>query len=205
MSTHLLATLACISTLLAGAAPAVAQDGAPAATPAAAPAPTAPVLFPEAGPAPRNWAVTMSPVHLFLPVIEIAVERRIERKLGIAVMVGGGSIENDQGDKFTVSEVGLSARYYVLGSFAKGMQLGGALEYLKVKSDDINGSSVSVNGSGFVVAPFIGYKRTFGFGLTLDGQLGAGLIAVEAEADNGAMEEESRVSAYLNLNIGWSF
>ena len=172
---------------------------------AGGPRPSAIVLFPEATKAPRNWAVTISPIHLVLPLVEFTVERRIKRKLGVALMLGGGSVTDDLDNKFRVAEVGLSARYYVLGNFAKGMQIGGAIEFVSVKGDNINGSSVSVQGSGLVVAPFIGYKHTFGFGLTLDGQLGAGLTAIQAEADNGAREEESSVNVYLNLNLGWSF
>ncbi len=187
----------CTAVLLGLCAPALAQSGD------ATPAPAA--LFEKPAPTPRNWAVTMSPVHLVLPVIEFAVERRLASNLGVALMFGGGSVTDDLDNKFTVGELGVSVRYYGLGDFAKGLQVGAALEYLTVSGEDVNGSSVDVEGDGVVVAPFIGYKHTWGFGLTFDGQLGPAFTAIEAEADNGATEEESRVGAYLNLNLGWSF
>ena len=143
-----------------------------------------------------------------MPVLEITAERRLAAKVGVAAMLGAGEITASSGvveNTFTVFELGLSARYYVLGSFNKGLQVGGAVEWLTVKGDDVNGSMLSGVGNGVLVAPFIGYKHTFSWGFTFDGQLGTAFTAIRAEADNGAMAEESNTSVYLNLNLGWSF
>jgi hypothetical protein len=184
-----------------------AQTAAPA--PAPAPVPATPAeLFPVETPA-RSWAVTTSVPHLLFPILEVTVERRLSSNLGVAVMVGAGKVTAESAvgveNTFRAFELGLSARYYVLGNFASGMQVGGAIEYLGLKGDNLNNTMVSGSGSGLLVAPFIGYKHTWSGGLTFDGQLGPGFVAARAEADNGAMTEENNTFAYLNLNLGWSF
>lgn len=187
-------------------------NGAPVPVdPTPAPA-TAAELFPVKAPSPRNWAVTISPVHFLLPVFEITGERRLSQNLGVALMIGAGSLtakDESAGNvenTYKLAEIGASVRYYGLGTFAKGMQFGGALEFIRLTGDDIGGSMVSGIGSGLLLAPFVGYKHTMKLGITFDGQLGFSYAAIRAKTDNGLVQEDSkRVNAYLNLNVGWSF
>ncbi len=192
------------------ASPALAQEGeAPAAGPSA---PTAPAeLFPKQEESPRQWAVTISPMHFALPMLELTAERRLSPTLGVALMMGVGSVtDRDEAsgvdNKFNVIELGASARVYGLGRFEKGIQFGGAVEYIRVTGDDINGTQARGIGNGVLVAPFIGYKHTWSFGFTLEGQVGPAYSAIRADSEDGGMEESSsRLTAYLNLNLGWSF
>jgi hypothetical protein len=147
-----------------------------------------------------------------LPILEVTLERRLKRNLGVAFMLGGGSI-TDKADmpgevdnKFKVFEIGTSLRYYGLGNFQKGLQFGAAAEYVRLTGENIGGNMVNGVGSGLLLAGFIGYKYTFGFGLTLEGQLGPQFAAIRGETDDGAVQESSkRFTTYVNLNAGWTY
>lgn len=182
---------------------------APASADPAPPAPAgnAPVLFPMAVPQPQKLSITMSPLHLFLPVLELAAEHRLSRNLGVAAMLGAGKVTDPETDNtFNLFEVGGSLRYYALGTFKKGMQLGGAAEYVRLKGENLNDTMISGVGNGLLLAIFIGYKYTFGSGLTLEAQLGPSVLVLRAKADMGAGESASNATGtYLNLNAGWSF
>ncbi len=148
-------------------------------------------------------AVTVSPIHLVLPVGEVTAEVRVAPKLGIAAIAGAGSVRVDDVDRrIGVYEGGLSARYYVTGSFARGIQLGAEAIYLHAQTTDDVMSSVRAEGLG--LSPFAGYKWTHHAGFTLEGQLGVTYIAVRAKSDT-ASAEDRRVGPMLNLNVGYSF
>jgi hypothetical protein len=199
----------CLATTAGAQEPAPATpDPAPtpeAQPPEAKPAPPAP-LFLQPKPQPQKLSITMSPIHLFLPVLELSAEHRLSRNLGVAAMLGAGKLTDpDTDNTFNVFEVGGSLRYYALGTFKKGMQLGGAAEYVRLKGDDLNDSMISGVGNGLLIALFVGYKHTFGSGLTLEAQLGPQLLVLRAESDDGGESASNATGTYLNLNAGWSF
>ena len=73
----------------------------------------------------KTIAVTISPVHLVLPVVELTGEYAVTPKIGVALIVGVGTITpSGSNDKFTAYEAGASFRYYALGTFRSGLQLG---------------------------------------------------------------------------------
>jgi hypothetical protein len=171
--------------------------------------PPPPPLLPPPPPAQDlpKVAITISPVHLILPVAELTAEVRVAPKFGVAGIIGVGSVPllgltDDNDDRATVFELGASGRYYVLGSFRRGLQLGAEALYLHAKLDST--SAGTVKGSGLALAPFVGYKYTHRSGFTFDGQLGVSFTAVRAESSSDA-EDDSDVAPLLNLNIGWSF
>jgi len=120
-------------------------------------------VAPPPPPPERAIAVTISPLHLLSPIVELTGEYRVGPKLGVAATLGAGSVTAKDGGgtehRFTVGELGGSARYYVTGSFARGLQVGGELMYLLVKLDDPM-TTVRATGDGLSVSPFIGYKWT---------------------------------------------
>lgn len=211
--------LASALTLAVGSSLAHAQapgaDPAPAPAPSAAePAPSAsagsfvPVAPPPAEvPAPVSTrplptvAITISPLHMVVPMLELTGELRVGRKLGIAAIGGVGSIRDEVTDRqIRVFEGGASVRYYVLGTFRHGMQLGGELLYVKANTAD---TMVEVRAKGLGISPFIGYKYTHRIGFTVDTQLGISFMTAQGESAN-ATAEKSKVGALLNLNVGWS-
>jgi hypothetical protein len=189
-------SFALLAVLVLGAHAAHAQPGAPVPEPS-----TAPPEKPEEEL--KTVAITISPVHLAFPMVELTGEFRVGRKLGIAAIVGAGEATDSVSDvTVKVYEFGASARYYLLGNFRHGMQIGGELLYVKANTKDTN---IRVSGEGFGVSPFLGYKWQHRSGFTIDTQLGITYIAVRAKAEStNQMEEDSKVGALLNLNVGWS-
>lgn len=157
-----------------------------------------------APPPQHSVAVTFSPLHLAMPIIEVTGELRASDKLGVAAIVGGGSIDSG-GTTFKAWEAGGQVRYYLLGSFEHGMQLGAEVLYVGVSGDDIAGTKISGAGAGLAVGPFLGYKYTAGIGFTFDCQVGAEKVAIAADTSNGAHDDQQSVIPLLNLNVGWSF
>ncbi len=158
----------------------------------------------------RPISITFSPIHLALPVFELTGEYAINPQIGLAGILGVGqaSVKDSLGNKesFSVFEAGASFRYYVLGTFRHGMQLGLEALYLSVEGEVDNAVGI---GRGMSVGPFVGYKFIASFGLTVDIQGGIAytLIGAEASNDSGdsASASQDETLAILNLNFGWSF
>jgi hypothetical protein len=179
------ATFVILTALLAGSA--AADDLAPTAARSDEP----------------SVAITASPVHLAIPMAEVTVEVRVADKIGVAAIAGIGALR----DKATNTNValyegGVSARYYLTGSFRSGIQLGAEALYVRASTD---ASGIEVEAAGLGVAPFAGYKWTHHSGFTFDGQLGATFMVARAKAETGEMAERSGVGPMLNLNLGYSF
>jgi hypothetical protein len=157
-------------------------------------------------------AVTFSPLHLVSPIVELTGEFRLHDKFSVAAIAGVGSITTEVPDgsteeekSFSAWELGGQGRFYLLGDFDHGMQLGVELLYVNVDFDE---ADVSGTGNGLALGPFIGYKVSAGFGLTFDAQLGFQYLAATAEASSGtdsASASDSTTIPLLNLNLGWAF
>ena len=154
----------------------------------------------EKPPYDKQVSVTISPIHLTLPIVELTAEVRAADKAGVAAIAGVGKASG-----YPAWELGAQGRYYLLGSFDHGMQIGGEVLYLHMST---NQGAVQASGAGGAVGPFIGYKIAARFGLTFDVQLGAEYLFATANASNGASTattSDSRLVPLLNLNLGWSF
>ncbi len=151
-------------------------------------------------------ATTTSPLLLFVPMAELTTEFRVTPRFGIAAIAGIGRFrERSTNAPVSLYEGGASLRYYALGSFRKGVQLGFEAIYIHATTTSM---TVNVRAAGLGVAPFVGYKWTHGSGFTLEGQIGATFMAARANAQSGstmASEEDSKVGPMLNLQAGYSF
>ena len=148
----------------------------------------------------HDVSITFSPIHLTIPVFEVTGEYRLADKMGVAFIGGGGTV-----DGVTLIEAGAQFRYYVLGSFVHGAQLGAEVLYLHADGSD---ATVEVTGQGFGLGPFAGYKIATNLGFTFDAQVGAQYILATADASSGSAQasaEDSDIIVLLNLNVGWSF
>lgn len=148
----------------------------------------------------HNVSITFSPIHLTLPVFEVTGEYRLQDKMGVAAIGGGGSV-----DGTTIIEAGAQFRYYVLGSFIHGAQVGAEAIFVHADASD---SNIEVTGQGFGLGPFVGYKIATNLGLTFDAQVGAQYVIATADASSGSAQasaDDSDVIVLLNLNLGWSF
>ncbi len=160
---------------------------------------------------------TFSPVHLASPILELTAEYKALPQLGLAVVGGFGSTSvtseaTNNSHAFSVWEIGAQARYYALGSFSHGLQLGIETLYTNISDDEIQDGPVLITaeGSSFSLGAFAGYKIASKLGFTFEGQLGvqAGFFTAEARHDptsTSAEEKDTKIAPLLNLNIGWSF
>lgn len=154
----------------------------------------------EKPPYDKHVSVTISPLHLASPIVELTGEGRAADKAGIAAIAGVGKASG-----YPAWELGAQGRYYLLGSFDHGMQLGGEILYVHLGTSE---GTVRASGAGGAVGPFVGYKIAARFGLTFDAQLGAEYLFASANASSGsstASTSDSRIIPLLNLNLGWSF
>jgi hypothetical protein len=214
--------------VLAVASPAayaeVVSDPDPASAPAPPPdpaGPTASMPAPVVGPPPSAPApassgpritVMWAPIRLIIPVAEFTVEYRIAPKLGASIELGAGKRTLTTGStdvKGTEIEGGAQFRYYVLGSFRKGLEVGAEIldEYVTFK-EPLPAGVAGVAAGGVTAGPFLGYKVATHAGFTFEAQAGARyLVAYPAVTGQGSSSDivGSRWLPLLHINIGWSF
>jgi hypothetical protein len=159
-------------------------------------------------------SLTLSPLHLFLPVVELQAEVRLGDIAGVSAIFGYGSIslEDDVGDAFRASalEAGGQVTFYPLEPF-ESFQLGLETIFLRLDADDEtrSGTTITGFGEGLAIGPFIGYKLITEGGFTFFVQGGVEYVAIRAEAETSrgdvGEDEDSLWIPLLNLNLGWSF
>lgn len=145
-------------------------------------------------------SITLSPFHLVLPVLEVTGEYRVHDRVGVAATGGYGVVQG-----FTTVELGASGRFYPVGDFDHGMQLGLEAQYARLFGTV---AGYEASGSGTTMGPFIGYKIAARFGLTFEIQAGAQYTFVAASATDGtdsATASDKAFGLLLNLQLGWSF
>jgi hypothetical protein len=154
-----------------------------------------------------TFSLTISPIHLLLPVLELSGELRLGNQAGVALIAGGGRITQHYSGgsvTFRAIEVGGQLRYYVNGSFRRGLHLGVEVLYLSVDGK-IEGATGMA--SGLAMGPLVGWKTTTAAGFTFEVQGGVEVVTLGAEAtDSSGTSTDSEVDfiPLLNLNIGWS-
>ena len=178
-------------------------------------------------------AVTIAPIMLAIGLFEFTGEYKIADKMGVGVIVGVGSIETEtivNGEKDRTSqslyELGAQFRYYLLGDFNHGLQVG--VEFAHVGASAAETDAVTEDGetvkvaakvdvAGTGVGGFIGYKIAADFGLTFELQAGVQQFSLDAEGegtasnDSGttvtveAKESGTAILPLVNIQLGWSF
>jgi hypothetical protein len=143
--------------------------------------------------------------------VKLMVEARVSDKVGIAALGGYGSMSvSGFPERFSVWEIGGQARYYAIGSFEHGMEVGAQGEYLGVSTSASDGTvTVFGAGNGVVLGPFLGYKLATKVGFTLDLQGGVAYEIATANAQSSTGQTASAggnaIVPLLNLHLGWSF
>jgi hypothetical protein len=148
-------------------------------------------------------SITISPFHLIAPIVELTGEYRLHDKIGAAVIGGFGSM-GYKSTRYWVYEAGGQFRWYAIGSFIHGMEVGAEVLFAGVSGENVEGSGVTGVGQGLAVGPFLGYKIATNIGFTFDAQLGAQASFLHAAA-GGSSASAVDFIPLLNLNIGWSF
>ena len=147
-----------------------------------APPPPAPPL--------RRLSLTISPLYLFYPAALVTGEVRAGQKVGVAVL-GAVGVHHQK----TIWLTGGQLRFYPIGTFDHGAQLGAEVLY-----------DQSWSTHGVAVGPFAGYKYTARVGLTLVAQLGVARQwrSEDPNAFLGQPEPDQWIPL-VTLDAGWSF
>ncbi|MCB9676278.1 MAG: hypothetical protein H6737_14240 [Alphaproteobacteria bacterium] len=140
----------------------------------------------------HHVSLTTSPLQLILPIFEVTAEFRLADRIGLGAIGGIGASGG-----IPVGTFGPTFRFYPVGSFDHGMQVGADLQLVAAATefDGVIYSAAGVSGG-----PFVGYKIAARFGLTFEGQLGVGGSFV-----SGGGQTSVGPIPILNLNLGWSF
>lgn len=197
-----------------GAPPPVGYPGQAAPVLGPYPTPYEPPPPPKPKPEPLRYvSISLDPLLLFQPVLELTGEGRLAPFAGLAVVGGIGSINPNVASevdasvrraRFTVRELGGQLCFYPGDDF-HGFTVGGELLYLRIVGDvdDIDYTFHVV-----AMGPYLGYKAVTRSGFTFIAQGGlrrSSVLEID-ESDSGTERDRyGDWSVLLNLNLGWSF
>lgn len=149
----------------------------------------------------KDVTVSISPLHLFSPLLELMGELRINDHVSAAAIAGVGRVNDANGSAHgSAFEIGGQGTYYVFQPF-RGLHVGAEVLYVYV--GDVNVDS-TLTGTGLALGAFVGWKYIHRSGFSFVGQGGIDFAVVEASSST-TMESESKVFPLLNLNVGYSF
>ncbi len=145
-------------------------------------------------------AVTLSPIQLRLPIVEITAEFRVASGMGIAATGGLGSVKG-----FSAWKLGGGLNFYTLGDIERGVQLGVEAFYMQLAVKNSSNQIAQI----YSQIPFVGYKFTANSGLTISAAIGYTMIALESDPGNNqdladALSKANPLTV-IRLNLGWSF
>ena len=186
-----------------------------------------PAAAEEAAPAPA-FSVTVSPAHLWFGALEAMGEVALGRRFSAALVAGWGPRAIDATNGMTshwvaATELGAQVRWYPIGDFTGGLQLGAEVLQLWTAGDDE--SHLLLDRKGLTVAAFTGVKWVWWPAVTLDVQLGVNLLqagagwhgpdwfwraggsggAACAGSGGCAASSGNAFPLLLNGNLGWSW
>jgi hypothetical protein len=138
-------------------------------------------------------SITISPLHLLSPQLQVTSEVRLAPRLSMAAMLGGGNVTEEE-ETYRIWEIGGQVRYYVLGSFSHGMMLGADVGYVDVNGQPEGAMEMLV---GTRAGGFLGYKLILKSGFTAEVQLGP--VYVWGNAG------DSELQTLHSLKLGWSW
>ncbi len=149
-------------------------------------------------------ALSMSPIHLLLPFVELQAEIYATDVISVSLIGGVGSVTVTSGredHKFTVWEGGAQLRAYFVGDVQEGAFAGAEALYVAVDGRLEGHSAI---GDGLAVGPIAGYKWTWGSGFFIDlnGGISYGFLRAEASGDKA---EDSQIIPIVNFNLGFAF
>lgn len=162
---------------------------------------------------PHTLTVSISPLHLILPIVELQAELRVIDHLGVSLIGGYGRLtaksSTDDVLHFSALELGGQLVWYPKEIF-EGLHLGAEAMWLEATLDEPLGTTrYSGVGAGFSVGPLIGYKwiHESGFSVFVQGGFTVLLSRAHVKNDLGqeATAKENEILVLLNVNLGWTF
>ena len=127
--------------------------------------------------------LTLSPLHLGVPMVEAMAELEVGNDRSVALIGGLGTEE-----RRWLYTFGGQVKQYVAGDFDTGLSLGAEAKYGNADMQGFKGGTVSAG-------PFLGAKGTLGV-LSLEAQGGGQLVYNQGRTS---------IAPLVNLNAGVSF
>ena len=137
-------------------------------------------------------SLTISPLHFLDGSGELTGEIKALDILGIGFIAGAG-----KGHGLVWWDAGVTARFYPLGHFWRGLQVGAEIRYVGTGSEFMQGDH------RVVLGPFVGGKYIFPVGFTIEGQVG-GTFSTKGNVGLNT-GDYGTPDVLLNFNVGWSF
>jgi hypothetical protein len=175
----------------------------------------------------HRFSATLSLLQpLLFSTYQGAGEFRLGKQAGLALALGVGTISLQKFDKTLPDEgariwqLGSQIRFYPVGSFEHGMQLGAEFFYL-FGSASATGSltlgpgqmtppgNLTATGTGLKIGAFVGYKLVLPVGFTVEAQAGIGYLSLKGvardEAGHSKSADYKSAVPLANASVGWSF
>jgi hypothetical protein len=140
-----------------------------------------------------RFSLTISPLHLLSPQLQVTGEARLGSKVGASVTLGAGNISEEE-ETYGIWEAEGQLRYYVWGNFSQGLMIGADVGLVDVDGQLESAMETLV---GNRAGGFLGFKKVFTRGFTAEVQLGP--VHVWGEDD---VQEWQTLHT---LRVGWSF
>ena len=145
--------------------------------------------------------VSVSPLHLYIGMVEATSELNARPHLGLGLILGAGRASDVNNTVTgTAYEAGLQINWYPFAAFS-GAHLGVEGTYVTI-GDVMEDPHAEV--TGLSVGSFVGYKLQTDAGLALIAQGGVQYIEATGHTSTQLIRD-SAVAPLLNLNAGWSF
>src|SRR5579859_1231610 len=113
----------------------------------------------------HSVSLTFAPLRLILPEVQLMAEFKLDPKISVAAIAGYGQVTPVVSggpanvSPVTIWEAGGQFRYYPIGTFEHGMQIGAQAEYIGGSASSSSGNvQAFATGGGLFMGPFIGYK-----------------------------------------------
>jgi hypothetical protein len=172
--------------------------------------PPSPVISTSpADPDPRRpLSIMVSPILFLAPIGQITVEAPLTRHLAIAALAGVGRIAVRSTTLTThldVSSLGAQIQYALVGDFRQALQVGLEALYIRLQSPFMQQDPIEVD--AVESGPFVGYKRVWRVGFTVEAQVGYEMTwaRVQAGDPESPATHVAESGLLLNLNAGWTF
>lgn len=156
----------------------------------------------------NNFSITISPLHLLVPIVLVNGEFKANNNFGVSLMLGAGTLGlAGSSASYSVRQYGFQVNFYPDSNFNEGLQYG--LEVFRADIELISSSSIKASGNVFALGPYVGYKAAFDGDFILVTQFGYQVASVTATArdNNGNLASVGAGGGglLLNLNVGFNF
>ncbi len=144
----------------------------------------------------RDTSITIEPIYLVLPMLDVTVEHRLGPHVALSGTAGYGRLVFGLA---TLWELAGASNFY-LRRRATGAHLGFELRYLGGGMSKLLDPNQTSNARERVAGAYVGYKWVASYGLTAVLQMGVGRMDITGSSEG----DSSQIIPVANFTAGWS-